>query len=46
VRPCASYSANGSPNRETLTLFIIGIIVVSVMPGIVEFVRQKMRSRA
>ena len=30
--------------RQNLTLFIIGIIVVSVMPGIVEFVRQKARS--
>ena len=38
------YFGNIPVVRENLTLFIIGIIVVSVMPGIVEFVRQKARS--
>ena len=40
------YFGNIPVVRQNLTLFILGIIVVSVMPGIVEFVRQKMRSRA
>ena len=40
------YFGNIPVVRQNLTLFIIGIIVVSVMPGIVEFVRQKVRSRA
>ena len=35
------YFGNIPVVRENLTLFIIGIIVVSVMPGIVEFIRQK-----
>jgi membrane-associated protein len=30
--------------KQNLTLFILGIIVVSIVPGIVEFVRQKVRS--
>jgi len=38
------YFGNIPVVRQNLTLFIIGIIVVSVMPGIVEFVRQKARS--
>ena len=32
--------------RQNLTLAIIGIIVVSISPGIIEFARHKMRSRA
>ena len=35
------YFGNIPVVRENLTLFIIGIIVVSIMPGIVEFIRQK-----
>ena len=35
------YFGNIPVVRQNLTLFIIGIIVVSVMPGIVEFIRQK-----
>ncbi len=38
------YFGNIPVIRENLTLFIIGIIVVSVLPGIVEYVRQKARS--
>ena len=38
------YFGNIPVVRQNLTLAIIGIIVVSVMPGIVEFVRQKARS--
>jgi len=38
------YFGNIPVVRENLTLAIIGIIVVSIMPGIVEFVRQKARS--
>ena len=30
--------------RQNLTVAIIGIIVVSVMPGVIEFVRQRTRS--
>ncbi len=30
--------------RQNLTLYILGIIVVSVLPGVIEFVRQKARS--
>jgi len=30
--------------KQNLTLFIIGIIVLSVMPGVIEFVRQKSRT--
>ena len=30
--------------QRNLTLFILGIIVLSIMPGIIEFVRQKVRS--
>ncbi len=37
------YFGNIPVVRQNLTLAIIGIIVVSVMPGIVEFVRQKTR---
>ncbi len=40
------YFGNIPVVRQNLTLAIIGIIVLSIMPGIVEFVRQKMRSRA
>ena len=40
------YIGNIPVVRQNLTLFIIGIIVVSVMPGVFEFVRQKARSRA
>ena len=29
--------------KNNLTLFILGIIVLSIMPGVVEFVRQRMR---
>lgn len=32
--------------RQNLTLAIIGITVVSVMPGIAELMRQMVRSRA
>ena len=35
------YFGNIPVVRQNLTLAIIGIIVVSVMPGIVEFIRQK-----
>ena len=35
------YFGNIPVVRQNLTLFIIGIIVVSVMPGVVEFIRQK-----
>ena len=35
------YFGNIPVVRQNLTLFIIGIIVVSVMPGIVEFIRQR-----
>ncbi len=38
------YFGNIPVVRQNLTLAIIGIIVLSVMPGIVEFVRQKARS--
>ncbi len=40
------YFGNIPVVKQNLTLFILGIIVLSIMPGIVEFVRQKMRSRA
>lgn len=30
--------------KQNLTLFILGIIVLSIMPGIVEFIRQKTRA--
>jgi membrane-associated protein len=40
------YFGNIPVVRQNLTLFIIGIIVLSVMPGIVGFIRQKTRSRA
>ncbi len=30
--------------KENLTLFIIGIIVLSIMPGVIEFARQKSRT--
>jgi membrane-associated protein len=36
------YFGNIPVVRNNLTLFILGIIVVSVMPGVVEFVRQKL----
>ncbi|MDO8597205.1 MAG: VTT domain-containing protein, partial [Sulfuricaulis sp.] len=38
------YFGNVPVVRQNLTLFIVGIIVVSVMPGIVEFIRQKART--
>jgi membrane-associated protein len=40
------YFGNLPVVRQNLTLFIIGIIVLSIMPGIVGFIRQKARSRA
>jgi membrane-associated protein len=30
--------------RQNLTLFIIGIVVLSIMPGVIEFMRQKSRA--
>ena len=36
------YFGNIPVVKNNLTLFILGIIVLSIMPGIVEFVRQKM----
>jgi membrane-associated protein len=30
--------------RQNLTLFILGIIVLSIMPGVIEFLRQKSRA--
>ena len=35
------YFGNIPVVKQNLTLFIVGIIVLSIMPGIVEFVRQK-----
>ena len=40
------YFGNIPVVKQNLTLFILGIIVVSIMPGVIEFVRQKVRSRA
>ena len=40
------YFGNLPVVRQNLTLFIIGIIVLSIMPGIIGFIRQKARSRA
>ena len=40
------YFGNIPVVQRNLTLFILGIIVLSVMPGIVGFIRQKARSRA
>ena len=37
------YFGNIPVVRNNLTLFILGIIVISIMPGIVEFVRQRTR---
>jgi len=37
------YFGNIPVVKQNLTLFILGIIVLSVMPGIVEFIRQKTR---
>jgi membrane-associated protein len=37
------YFGNIPVVKQNLTLFILGIIVLSIMPGIVEFVRQKKR---
>ena len=38
------YFGNIPVVKQNLTLFILGIIVLSIMPGIVEFVRQKTRA--
>jgi membrane-associated protein len=38
------YFGNIPVVQQNLTLFILGIIVLSIMPGIVEFVRQKTRA--
>ena len=40
------YFGNIPVVKENLTLFILGIIVLSIMPGVIEFVRNKVRSRA
>jgi len=40
------YFGNLPVVRQNLTLFIIGIIVLSIMPGIIGFIRQQARSRA
>ena len=40
------YFGNIPVVQQNLTLAIIGIIVLSITPGIIEFVRQKARSRA
>ena len=39
------YFGNIPVVKQNLTLFILGIIVVSIMPGIFEFVRQKTRDQ-
>ena len=39
------YFGNIPVVRQNLTLFILGIIVLSVTPGVVEFVRQKTRAQ-
>jgi membrane-associated protein len=31
--------------KQNLTAFILGIIVISIMPGVIGFVRQKLRTR-
>ncbi|MBI4190775.1 MAG: hypothetical protein HY525_09580 [Betaproteobacteria bacterium] len=38
------YFGNIPVVEQNLTLFILGIIVLSVMPGIVGFIRQKTRT--
>ena len=40
------YFGNIPVVKQNLTLFIIGIIVLSIMPGIVGFTRQRLRARA
>jgi membrane-associated protein len=39
------YFGNIPVVKQNLTLFIIGIIVLSIMPGIVAFARQRLRIR-
>ena len=40
------YFGNMPLVKQNLTLVILGIIVLSIMPGVVEFAKSRMRKRA
>lgn len=42
---CGYYFGNIPLVKQNLTLFILGIIAVSLLPGIAGFIRQKLRAR-